>query len=147
MTANVNLAPKVLLIDDDPTMVRLLTKIIERSFSGRLELVSQTDPHQARAWIEDNVVDVLLTDLEMPAVNGLQLLRCAKHRNPSAQVFFITGHSTLHALTEALEFGATDYLLKPIDQAELIELLETALKRVHRWRQALAGTLTNMRYS
>ena len=59
----------------------------------------------------------------MPGPGGLELLRCAKRRNPCTQVLFLTGRSTLEALTDALELGATDYLLKPLDQAELISLV------------------------
>ena len=134
MTQTFNHSTKLLLVDDDPSMVRLLVKVIERSFGDRMELQSLTDPKEARHWIEDNVVDVLVTDLEMPGVNGLELLRCAKRRNPCTQVLFLTGHSTLDALTDALELGATDYLLKPLDQAELIALVEDAEKRLRRWR-------------
>ena len=49
---------------------------------------------------------------------------------PLRQVLFITGHSTLEALTDALELGATDYLLKPLDQTELIALIEDAERRL-----------------
>ena len=142
MTRTFNHSTKLLLVDDDPSMVRLLTKIIDRSFGNRVELRSLTDPKEARHWIEDNVVDILVTDLEMPGVNGLELLRCAKRRNPCTQVLFLTGHSTVDALTDALELGATDYLLKPLVQAELIELVEDADKRLRRWRKALAATLS-----
>jgi len=141
MNHMLNHPTKLLLVDDDPSMVRLLTRIIDRSFGNRVQLRSLTDPKEAHRWIEDDVVDILVTDLEMPGVNGLELLRCAKRRNPCAQVLFITGHSTLEAIIGALELGATDYLLKPLDQAELITFIEDAEKRLRRWRESLAGTL------
>jgi DNA-binding NtrC family response regulator len=131
----------LLLVDDDPSLVRLLAKIIDRSFGARMQLQTLTDPKAARQWIDRNLVDILVTDLEMPGVNGLELLRCAKRKNPCAQVLFVTGHSTLEALTDALELGATDYLLKPLDQTELVALVEDAEKRLWRWREALAGTV------
>ena len=133
---------KLLLVDDDPRMVRLLAKIIERSFDDDIEMQFLTDPAKARETIEKDLIDILVTDMEMPGVNGLGLLRCAKRRNNLTQVLFMTGHSSLDALNDALELGATDYLLKPLDQAELIELLGQAQKRVQRWRQALAGTFS-----
>jgi len=136
---------KLLLVDDDPSMVRLLTKILQRTFADRMELHAVTCPKEARSCIEGNIIDILVTDLEMPGVNGLELLRCAKRRNVCAQVLFVTGHSTLDALTDALELGATDYLLKPLDQAELVELISDAERRVRRWREALAGTLVASR--
>jgi DNA-binding NtrC family response regulator len=131
---------KLLLVDDDPSMVRLLTKVIDRSFGQEIELHSLTDPTMAREAVERELIDILVTDLEMPGTNGLSLLRCAKRRNALTQVLFVTGQSSLDALSDALELGATDYLLKPLDQVELVELLEQAQKRVQRWRQALAGT-------
>jgi len=142
LTRTLHYPTKLLFVDDDPSMVRLLRKVIERSFSDRMTLHSLTDPKEARHWIEDNVVDILVTDLEMPGVNGLELLRCAKRRNPCTQVLLLTGHSTVNALTDALELGATDYLLKPLDQVELIELIENAEKRLRRWREALAATFS-----
>jgi two-component system response regulator YesN len=132
---------KLLLVDDDSSMVRLLERVLLRSLGDRAELHALTDPKQARQWIEDNIVDILITDLEMPGVNGLELLRCVKRKNACAQVLFMTGNSTLGALTDALELGATDYLLKPFDQEELIKLIDDAEKRLRRWRLALAGTL------
>ena len=131
----------LLLVDDDPSMVRLLNKIIERQFEDEIELTSLTDPKEARTQIEAQIVDILITDLEMPGVNGLELLRCAKRRNPCTQVLFMTGHSTLAALSDALELGATDYLLKPLDQMQLIKLVGDSQERLLRWREALAGTL------
>ena len=135
-------AVRLLIVDDDSSMVRLLTTIITHTSDDRVELHSLTDPAEARCWLDNNLVDILVTDLEMPGVDGLELLRCAKRRNPCAQVLFITGHSTLDALVEAMELGATDYLLKPFDQEELIDLIHDAHKRLRRWRRALAGTLT-----
>ena len=143
MTLIPNRSTKLLLVDDDPSMTRLLAAVIHRSFGDEIEMESLTSPREARAWIEKGSVDILITDLEMPGVNGLELLRCAKRRNACTQVLFITGHSTLDALIDALELGATDYLLKPLDQAQLLKLVGDAQERLRRWREALAGTLSS----
>ena len=132
---------QLLVVDDDPSIVRLLKEIIERQFENQIELTSLTDPKEARRRIEGQIVDILVTDLEMPGVNGLELGRCAKRRNACTQVLFMTGHSTLVALTDALEMGASDYLLKPLDQEQLVKLVGDAQERLLRWRKALAGTL------
>ncbi len=140
MKSQFNTKTRLLLVDDDPAMIRLLARVIDRSFGEEIELHSLTDPAEARDAIERNLIDILVTDLEMPGTNGLSLLRCAKRRNALTQVLFITGHSSLAALSDALDLGATDYLLKPLDQTELVELLQQAQKRIRRWREALAGT-------
>lgn len=147
MTRPIKRPTNMLLVDDDPSMVRLLTKVIEREFEGDIEVTSLVDPREARERIEQEVVEILVTDLEMPGLNGLELLRCAKRRNACTQVLFITGYSTLNALTDALELGATDYLLKPLDQNELTKLVGDAQERLLRWRAALADTLSSGRAS
>jgi DNA-binding NtrC family response regulator len=134
---------QLLVVDDDPSMVRLLSKIIEREFENQIELTSLTDPKEAQRQIERQIVEILITDLEMPGVDGLELLRCAKRRNACTQVLFMTGHSTVDALTDALEMGANDYLLKPLNQPQLIKLIGDSLERLLRWRKALADTLTS----
>ena len=144
MTQTLNRPTKLLLVDDDPSMIRLLTRIIERQFEGAIELTSLVDPKEARKRIEEQLIEILITDLEMPGINGLELLRCAKRRNACTQVLFMTGHSTLDALTDALEAGATDYLLKPLDQEQLIKLVGDTQERLVRWREALSGTLSDI---
>jgi DNA-binding response OmpR family regulator len=73
----------------------------------------------------------------MPQIDGIELLRFAKSRNALTQVLFLTGHSTQDTLLGALEFGATDYLLKPIDREQLVARLQEAQSRKRRWQQAL----------
>jgi DNA-binding NtrC family response regulator len=132
---------KLVLIDDDPAMVRLLATVIHRSFRHDIEVQPFSDPVLARDYLERELADMVVTDLEMPGVDGLQILRTAKSRNPCAQVLLVTGHSSVDALLQALEHGASDYLLKPVDEASFLQLIRDALTRVSRWRKALAGTL------
>ena len=137
----------LLLIDDDPAMVRLLTALLERSLGDKIEIESFTDPTAAERRLGTGEVDILLTDLEMPELNGLELLRCAKKRNAATQVLLLTGHSTHEALLNALELGAADYLLKPVDEAALIELVGQAHGRAVRWRRTLVETWRRKRKS
>lgn len=135
------LTTQLLLIDDDPSMVRLLTNVLKRDFDDDVKIVALEHSQAALQRIQHHVVDILITDLEMPQVNGLDLLKAAKRRNACTQVFFMTGHSTLDALVNAMELGATDYLLKPLDQTEFVEIIKDARKRQRRWQEALAGTM------
>ncbi len=140
MTLYTEKKASILLIDDDQSMVLLLKKVIERTFGDRAEIEALCDPLEARSRISDGCIDILITDLEMPGISGLELLRTAKRRNAFTQVLFITGHSTHESLIDALELGATDYLLKPIEHQGFVELVEQALLRHRRWRIALAET-------
>lgn len=133
--------PQLLLIDDDPTMVRWLTTVLKREFEDRIEMVALAHARAALEWIERHPVDILITDMEMPRFNGLDLLVATKRRNPCAQVFFVTGHSSLDAVVKAMEHGATDYLLKPLERMEVVEIIKDAQKRFLRWQRALADAL------
>ena len=131
---------RLFIVDDDPDMLRLMTQLAERAVAGRYTVQSFADSELARNRISETGVDILVTDLEMPAPSGLQLLRCAKQRNAWTQTLMITGHSSQEALLEAMECGASDYLLKPIDANEFIELLQQTMSRQQRWRESLAKT-------
>ncbi len=76
----------------------------------------------------------------MPNIEGLELLRTTKRRNARTQVLLLTGSSSATALLEALENGANDYLLKPVDHKELISLVKDVHQRLVRWQGALANT-------
>lgn len=131
---------RLLLIDDDASMVRLLARIIQSEFGDQIELESLTDPADALRRLGERYYDMLITDLEMPGVDGLALLRCAKKRNAWTQVMFVTGKASQDTLLSAMELGAADYLIKPVQSAELLMLVRQAFDRQRRWREALADS-------
>ena len=133
-------ATTVLIVDDDPSVVRLLEAVVTHEFGDQLDVETLVESVDACHRIDVGGVDILVTDLEMPGMNGIELLRAAKRRNAFTQVLFLTGHSTQEAILDALENGATDYLLKPVDQQSLVDLVRQALCRVQRWRLALGET-------
>jgi DNA-binding NtrC family response regulator len=132
---------RVALVDDDPVTVELLENAIRQRFSGDVQIKTATDPEVAWHLLEAEIVDLLITDLEMPGISGMDLLRCAKRKNAWTQVLMVTGHSSVDALTDAMELGAADYMLKPLDPEQLQEEITDVLRRLDRWRKALVGTL------
>lgn len=131
----------LVLVDDDPAMVRLIATAFEMSLGRELQCETTCSSEAARQRVMSEVVDILVTDLDMPELNGLELLRLAKHRNASTQVIVITGHSSREALLEAMEAGASDYLVKPLRTQEVLEVVREAHRRAERWRTALVATL------
>lgn len=134
---------RVLLVDDDPQILRFLQAVLESGLPESVRIDSTTDPEVARHYLRTDVIDILVTDLEMPGLDGLELLRLAKQTNAWTQVLLITAHSRASALADAMELGASDYLLKPLDRALLEEVIGEMCRHVRRWRQALAGTLAH----
>ena len=138
---------KMLLVDDDESVVRWLTVVIGRAFQGRIDLTALTDPLAAKSWIDRNSPELVVTDLEMPLVDGFEILRCVKQRNPFSQVILHSGHFSAEALRLALKLEAADYVQKCADSKELCDALEHAHRRVIRWTQALAGVARNAKPS
>lgn len=131
----------VLVVDDDISIVRLVAKILEERFSDLIRVHTTAQPLDAQAWIDSNCCDILLTDIEMPEIDGMTMLRIAKRRNSWTAVVFLTGHSTWDRIAEAVENGASDYLLKPLDSQELIKVVSRECERVRRWQDAVRETL------
>jgi DNA-binding NtrC family response regulator len=133
----------ILVVDDDPDMLGLLEGTISERFSKNACIESVGSSQEAQKILEAGLIDVLVTDIEMPDLDGLQLLRCAKRKNAWTQVVVITGHSQMDVLTDAMDLGASDYLVKPLDPAELEQSLCEAFTRFRRWRQSLAKTIVS----
>ncbi|MEW4453247.1 response regulator [Bremerella sp. JC817] len=128
---------KTVILDDDPGIVRLVKTILRGAFSNELDLHDFTDVHEAKRWISSNCCDLLISDIEMPDINGMDMLLFAKHRNAWTQVVFLTGHSNWIHVTEAIENGASDFLLKPIKREELCNIVQQHIDRAARWQSAL----------
>ena len=146
-----NTQMQLLVIDDDESMLRLIRTIVELQFKDEVNVVDYSDPIDALAEIEKRDPEFVLTDLDMPNVNGLDILKAAKKRNPLAQVILLTGHSNHESLLAALEGGACDYVLKPIEirdpleSVPLVQVISQALNRRKRWQEALALTWQHKR--
>jgi YesN/AraC family two-component response regulator len=138
-----NMARKlnILVVDDDRSTVHVLKRIIESRLSDKFFVHGISESSEALAWLDEHCCDILISDVEMPDFNGLQMLRYAKRRNAWTQVIFITAHTSWEKLTEAVEFGASDYLLKPIDSNEMVAVLNQHYVRCARWQTAVLGTL------
>lgn len=130
----------LILLDDDESITRLAQRYLDSEFVGRMNLRVFNDSREARHAIDESGCDILVSDIQMPDFNGLELLRYAKQRNHWTQVVFMTAHSTWDCIAEAIENGASDYLLKPLDGDELIRIVEETRQRLMRWQQAVRTT-------
>jgi len=117
----------ILVVDDEPNIRRVLEAVLVKDghtvFTGEngrkgLELL-KTNPG----------IDVLITDLIMPDINGVELLASAKEMNPNVSVLMITAHGTIKSAVEAMKLGALDYVCKPFDLDDIKPLVQNALER------------------
>ena len=104
-----NESKKILIVDDESEMRVALETTLKRE---KFQLICAEDGKQALEKMEDDDFDLILTDVRMPKVNGLELLRAVKERSPKTQVVMMTAYGTIDNAVEAMKEGAFDYLIK-----------------------------------
>ena len=114
----------ILIVDDEPHVGRLIREVLsEHGFVCRVV----QEAGYARSLINSQPPDVLITDIQMPQVSGLELLACAKKRAPHCKVILVTGRSKRQYVAQALLLGAYDYIEKPFRRGELVEIVSKAV--------------------
>ena len=116
---------KVLLVDDEEKFVEALS---ERLQMRDMENETVYDGEEALSFVDDREPDVMVLDLKMPGIDGMEVLRRVKKKFPAIQVIILTGHGTDRDEEESRRIGVFDYLKKPVD----IELLVSRIKAAHK---------------
>jgi len=134
---------KILIVDDDPSILALLRRIFESYFLDSILLTSCTEPERAVGICISEEIDILFTDLDMPNLNGFTLLKQVKARNVLTQVVILSAQPTSNALQSAFYLGANEYLTKPIVHDELITVTRYLIGQSKRWRQYMSADLAS----
>ncbi|HRK35783.1 MAG TPA: sigma-54 dependent transcriptional regulator, partial [Candidatus Hydrogenedentes bacterium] len=116
----------ILIAEDDDTQRLILHDILKTS---QYDVTTTASAKEALAALRDDTFSVLLTDMRMPEVDGLELLRQAKRMRPELEVVVMTAFATVQTAVKAMKEGATDYLAKPFDKDELLVTIERAIER------------------
>ncbi|MFU2014905.1 sigma-54-dependent transcriptional regulator [Peribacillus butanolivorans] len=114
--------PHVLVIDDEPAICTALSFALEDDY----QVVTTTDPDEGLRHIEQISVDIVLLDLRIGSISGLDILQKIKHRSPNVTVIMMTAYSSIETSIEAIKNGAYYYIEKPINIEELSLLLMRA---------------------
>ncbi|MCM8798750.1 MAG: response regulator [Candidatus Omnitrophica bacterium] len=119
------LSAKILVVDDDPLILETMKDILE--IEGFQPLLSSQAQEGLEIIKRDNP-DLVITDIKMPGVNGLEFLQRVKEISPELPVIIITGFASLESAIEALREGAYDYLIKPFEVEKIIAIIKRAIK-------------------
>jgi CheY-like chemotaxis protein len=122
----------ILVVDDDPVQHTLI-----KSYLRHRQVSHAHSPGEALEILRRQDILVVVMDLYMPGMDGLKLLRLIKRANGIVQVIVITASEEMEDLLKALEAGANDFLLKPLDKKTLEGALENAQARISRWKSTL----------
>jgi len=127
---------RVLVVDDDPTIVELLSSFLDtKGYSVR----TCANGQQGLEAIEEEEVDLVISDIEMAGVNGYELLRQTRRNYPKIGIVLMTGYEETHPLSAALRAGADGYISKPFSLRKFSLIFEqaywNALSREDWWEE------------
>lgn len=134
---------KILCVDDERTTLTLTSRAIERACPED-QVITATSGEEAVEIVKSMPVDLVITDLMMPGLSGIDVLEAAKRERPSTEVIMVTAYSSVESAVESMQKGARDYLAKPINIDLLMEkvdnLKELLLSRqeIEDYRYAMA---------
>ena len=114
--------PRLLVVDDDTSVLSLIERY---AVQWGFDVVVQSDAREALQQVQAIKPHVVLVDLKMPEVEGLEILRMIRERHAGCQVVLMTGEGSINTAIEAVKLGALDYLTKPFDFQRLREVLTT----------------------
>lgn len=117
---------QLLLVDDEPDFTEVMYKYLSRN---GIEIRVANYCREALDTMASGTIDVVIMDMNMPEMDGIQCLRTIKAHWPQVEVIILTGHASVQSGLAGMQSGAFDYCLKPIDVQELLEKVELAAQK------------------
>ncbi|MFH0945177.1 MAG: response regulator [Planctomycetota bacterium] len=129
---------RVLLVDDEADFVAPLLKRMKKR---QIDIAAVGSGEEALEFLRHEPVDVVVLDLKMPGMNGIETLREIKSRHPLVEVIMLTAHANVKDALEGMKCAAFDYLMKPIELEQLLYKIDDAfkLKTIRQSKQGPAG--------
>lgn len=120
------MAGKILIVDDERDMLALLARIISEDTDH--ELITEVSPFKAVELFKNNPFDLVITDLKMPKMDGIQVIEEVKKINPEVSVVILTAYATIETAVEAIQKGAYDYISKPFRRERILLTIDKVMK-------------------
>ncbi len=117
---------RVLLVDDEVEFVDTLAKRMKKR---KLKASSVNSGEEALEFLGQHPTDVVILDVKMPGIDGIQTLREIKQQYPLVEVIMLTGHANVEVAIQGMEIGAFDYLMKPMAIDDLVYKIQDAYKK------------------
>ncbi len=119
----------LLVVDDEEYALMGITKGIDWHGLGITRILEAQSAAEAEEILTQESVDVVISDIEMPGKTGLDLLKWMQECCSEVPVVFLTGHANFHYAQKALQYGCVEYLLKPVDYTQLVDVVRKVLKQ------------------
>jgi len=119
-------APRILIVDDEERFRLTLGKLLK---VRELDVTTLGSGPEALEALKQEPYDVIVLDVRMPGMDGIETLAEIKKLNPNIEVIILTGHASVDAAVDIMKLGGYDYLLKPCSVEELVEKIDSAFER------------------
>jgi DNA-binding response OmpR family regulator len=117
---------KVMIVDDE---VDFLETIVKRLKTRGIEVTGVESGYKALEALDSGSPDVIILDVKMPGMDGIETLREIKKKKPQTEVIMLTGHASVESGIQGMQLGAFDYVMKPVALDELLEKVRQAYER------------------
>ncbi|MDK2957797.1 MAG: hypothetical protein PWQ57_3295 [Desulfovibrionales bacterium] len=117
---------KIMLVDDEERLLSTTKRLFERL---NVDVATASNGRDALALLDECEVDVVLLDVKMPGMDGLETLSEIKKAHPLIEVVLVTGHASYDDAVQGLKLGAMDYLLKPVCMKDMLSKVEEAFEK------------------
>lgn len=121
---------KVIVVDDETWICKLIRKIVDWEAVGFRIIADVQEPQDALKLIEQEKPDLVVTDIRMPGLDGISLIKEVRNKGIDTEFVIISGYSDFEYAQSAVSHGVLGYLLKPISKDDLYEILEKAKKQI-----------------
>ncbi|HTZ18286.1 MAG TPA: response regulator [Dissulfurispiraceae bacterium] len=137
------MAEKLLIVDDEPDMLKLLGMIIRDK--TKYETITTNNPAEALDIVQRGGYDLVITDLKMPGLDGVEMLEAVKRYDADIPVIIMTAYGTVETAEESLSKGAFDFITKPFRKEQILFTIEKAMSwlRLQRENKKLKERLGN----
>ena len=120
-------AKKIMLVDDEVDFLNIMSKFFSRR---KLDIQVADCCLKALDWLDKDVFDVVVMDVKMPGLGGLECMLQMKKIQPDLEFIILTGHSSITSGLEGIKKGAFDYCLKPVNFEEILEMILLARRKI-----------------
>jgi DNA-binding NtrC family response regulator len=127
------MSQRILLIDDDPPMLKQLARILDERTS--YEIRTEGNSLEVPRILEQEEFDLIITDLGMPGLDGMEILRLIRSSQRFEEVVIITAFGSMGSVLEAVSEGVFDYVIKPFRKSQIVEIVERAMRFQRRKRE------------
>jgi two-component system response regulator YesN len=137
---------KLMIVDDEVYVLRAMMRSVDFAALGFEEVYQTMGGKEAMEILKAHSIDLIICDIEMPGMSGLELIAWVNDHYPEVETIFLTGHAEFSYAKKAVQLGSFEYLLKPVKTEELVQTVNRAIEKINENRNAAQMVETSKKY-